>query len=494
MTPRVRSGNLEIWQSGNLAIWQLGNPGFQVAQLPNCPVASSYRLRLGLAAIGLLSLLGYLSVMVRITGRPVFLRWGFPQVDFLAIYLLHFFPLLLLALVAGWWVFRAGADDSATLWIILGFALVFRLLVLPAPPALSSDIFRYIWDARVQAAGVNPYLSRPADFDREEVTGDPLYQQQNRPFARTIYPPLAQAAFRAVRAVAGESVTAMKALMLLGDLATLAILVHLLGALGLPRGRVILYAWQPLSVFEIAGSGHVDALAVPFILLAILAWRGHWKAAAGIALGAATLVKIFPVVLLPAFLGRRRWPVLLACAATIGLAYLPFLPGAGLKALGHLPQFLSDPGETFNPSLMGLVSLALGRISPVPLFWASAIGGAVMAATLLWLFRTEANGLDALLARIWVVATALTLLTPTLHPWYLLWLLPLLTIQPRPAWIYLTGAISLSYIFYIVTPATRLLIGAAEYLPFVLLLGWQWRRSPTRALPTATPGLVRDIP
>jgi len=455
---------------------------------------SPNRLRLGLAAIGLASLLGYVSMMVRITGRPVFLRWGFPQVDFLGIYLLHFFPLLLLALVAGWWVFQAGADDSATLGIILGFALLFRLLLLPAPPVLSSDIFRYIWDARVQAAGINPYLSRPADFDSQEVKKDPLHQQQNRPFARTIYPPLAQATFRAVRTVAGESVTAMKVLMLLGDLATLAILVHLLGALGLPRGRVILYAWQPLSVFEIAGSGHVDALAVPFILLAILAWRGHRNAAAGIALGAATLVKIFPIVLLPALFGRRRWPMVLTFGVTIAVAYLPFLPEAGLQVLGHLPRFVSDPREMFNPSLMGLAYVMLGQLSQTPAYWASWIGGAALAATLLWLLHTEADGLDALLARIWVVATAVTLLTPTLHPWYLLWLLPLLTIQPLPAWIYLTGAISVSYIFYIVMPATRLLIGAVEYLPFVLLLVWQWRCSATRALPAATLGLVRDIP
>ena len=85
-------------------------------------VARYFRLRLGLAAIGFLSLVGYASVMVRITGRPVFLRWGFPQMDFLGIYLLHCFPLLLLALVAAWWVFRAATDDSTTLGIILGFA------------------------------------------------------------------------------------------------------------------------------------------------------------------------------------------------------------------------------------------------------------------------------------------------------------------------------------------------------------------------------------
>jgi hypothetical protein len=446
-----------------------------------------------LIALGAGSLLLYISMIVRITGRPAFLRWGFPQVDFLGIYLLHFFPLLLLALAAAWWVFRAAADDLATLGIILGFALLLRLLVLPAPPVLSSDIFRYIWDARVQAAGINPYLSRPADFESEEIKSDPLHQQQNRPFARTIYPPLAQVAFRAVRAVAGESVAAMKALMLLGDLATLAILVHLLGALGLPRTRIILYAWHPLTVFEVAGSGHVDALAIPFILLAVLAWRGHQNAAVGVALGAATLVKIFPIVLVPAFLGRRRCSLLLACVATVGLAYLPFLPGAGLKALGHLPQFLSDPGETFNPSLIGLASLLFGQFSRVPLFWSSAMGGTMMAATLLWLLRSEAGSLEALLARIWLVATALTLFTLTLHPWYVLWLLPLLTIQPRPAWIYLTGAISLSYLFYIV-PTAQVLIGAVEYLPFFALLVWQWRRPPSHVQQAAPLVPARILP
>jgi hypothetical protein len=442
-----------------------------------------------------MSLLLYLSVIVRITGRPVFLRWGFPQIDFLEIYLAHFLPLLLLALVGSWWVFRSQTNDLATTGVILGFALTFRLILLPTPPVLSSDIFRYIWDARIQAAGINPYLSRPADFESEEVEKDPLHQQQNRPLARTIYPPLAQAAFRVVRAVAGESVTAMKGLMLLGDLATLSILVHLLGALGLPRTRVILYAWHPLTVFEIAGSGHVDALATPFILLAVLTWSKHRHIASGVALGAATLLKIFPVLLLPAFLGRRRRSLLLACAATIGLAYLPFLPGAGLKALGHLPQFLSDPGETFNPSLLGLASLLFGQISRAPLFWSSSMGGAMMAATLLWLLRSEAESPDSLLARIWVVATALTLLTLTLHPWYLLWLLPLLTIQPRPAWIYLTSGISLSYLFYTVQTASgRVVIGTAEFLPFFALLLWQWRRSPGHVQQPAPLEPARKLP
>ncbi len=451
------------------------------------------RLRIRLGLFGLLSAVGYLSVAAWIMGRPILLRWGFPLNDFLGLFLVHFASLFLLALAAAWITFRANADDAGTLGLILGFAVLFRLLLLPTPPVLSSDIFRYVWDARVQASGINPYLSTPADFDSQEARKDPLFQQQNRPFARTIYPPLAQAAFRAVRVVAGESVTAMKGLMLLGDLAGVVILMQLLGTLGLPRGRVILYAWHPLTVFEVAGSGHVDALALPCILLAILALQRRQHVTPGVALGAATLVKIFPVLLLPAFFGRRRWPMLLGCGATIFLGYLPFLPGAGFQVLGHLPRFLADPAEMFNPSLMGLVVLLLSPFIHAPVYWASWIGRLALLFTLAWLTTRAAAKPQDLLAHIWVVAGAITLLTLTLHPWYLLWLLPLLAIQPRPAWIYLSGAIAVSYAFYLVTPPTRALIGVLEYLPFLFLLCWQWRRHATGAAATARLGFTRKI-
>ncbi len=451
-------------------------------------------LRLRLLLLGTASTLGYLLIVARIRGHPVFLRWGFPLPDFLTVFLLHFVPLFLLAMAGAWWTFRGNAEEKTTLGLILGFAILFRFLLLSTPPVLSSDIYRYIWDARIQASGLNPYLSRPADFDNEAVRKDPLYQQQNRPFARTIYPPLAQAAFRVVRAVGGESVTAMKALMLLGDLASILILMHLLGSLGLPRSRVILYAWHPLAVFEVAGSGHVDALAIPFILLAVLAWQRGKDAAAGVALGAAALIKIYPILLLPAFLGRRRWPLLLGCGATVLLGYLPLLPGTGWQILGHLPRYLADPYEVFNPSLMGLVIFLVSRLSTAPVFWASWIGRAALLGTLVWIVRREAGDPQALLARIFVVATAATLLTLTLHPWYLLWIVPFLAIQPRPAWIYLSVAVALSYAFYVVAPSTRILIGVLEYLPFLLLLRWSWPRSWARAPVAVRLGFAREMP
>jgi len=452
-------------------------------------------LRLRLTALGAASALGYAAVGGRVAGRPVFLQWGFPQNDFLVFFLLLFVPLFLLTLIGAWWTFRAADDSTRTLWVILGFGLLFRFALFPTPPVLSSDIYRYIWDARVQAMGVNPYLSRPADFDDEGTRKDPLFQQQNRPFARTIYPPLAQGAFRLARALGGERVISMKGLMLLGDLLTMVVLLRLLRTLGLPRSRIILYAWHPLVLFEAAGSGHVDALAIPFILLAVLLWVRGRDFPAGASLGAAVLLKLFPILLLPALVSRRRYGILIGCGIVILLGYLPFLPDAGFQALGHLPRFLSDPNEVFNPSAMGPIVLAASLVSGSPVYWASWIGRAGLLGVLGWVARQKTETFSALLDRLWVLATAFVLCTLTLHPWYLLWLVPFLVIRPRPAWIYLSGAVAASYLFYLVGPAARFAIGVGEYVPclWMLVRAGAWAASPPFVEPVDGPPTPKYI-
>ena len=444
-----------------------------------------------LGVLGILSSLVYISVVLRLSRRPVFLLWGFPQADFIPFFLVHFAILFLLLLIAAWWVFQGEAEGRWTLRLILGFAVLFRLLLVPTPPILSSDIFRYVWDARVQAAGVSPYLSRPVDFATEDVKYDPLYLQQNRPSVPTIYPPLAQLAFWAVRGVVGERITGMKGLMVLADLCAVGLVIRLLSSLGLPRSRVILYAWHPLVVFECAGSGHVDALAVPLVLAAVLAWQRNQTAAVGMALGAATLVKIYPILLVPAFCGKRRWQIPAACALTIVLGYLPYVSQAGFHVLGHLPRFLADPDEVFNPSLMGLLLLLGKGFGGVSIVWVSWVGRVSLMATLLLLLRSEPDRPADLLARIWVVGTAMTLLTMTFHPWYLMWLLPYLAIQPRAAWTYLSGAIALSYLFYVAPPTVRVVTGVVEYAPFLFLLVGK-ERNPLAASSHRPSGLAPD--
>jgi hypothetical protein len=454
------------------------------------PVSRSWTLLLA----GLASALGYASFALTVGGWPLPNPFPAIQADYRLAYCLLYLLLYGLWLGATWLVLQAAREDALTLGAIIGFAVLFRLLLLPTPPVLSGDIHRYVWDARVLAAGLNPYLTSPDEVASAEGRKDALYQNQNRPSARTIYPPLAQAAFLVVRKAAGESVTAMKGLMVLGDLVTLLLLVKLLEALGLARSRCILYAWHPLAVFEFAGSGHVDALALPWILLAVLAWHRRRFAMAGLAVGAATLVKIYPILLLPALLGRRRWPVILGGLAIIFLGYLPFLPEAGIRVLGHLPRFLSDPYEVFNPSLMGLVLVLAPGAGAAPVLTASWIGRLALVITLAWVARGREETSQDLLGRVFVVGGAATLLTLTLHPWYLLWLMPFLAIQPRAAWIYLSGAVVLSYALYVITPPARAVIVLLEYAPFLLLLWRHWRRSRVEDRTPVPTGFARGIP
>src|SRR5260370_3725018 len=117
--------------------------------------------------------------------------------------------------------------------------------------------------------------------------------------ARTIYPPAAEALFLAITRVS-ESLTWMKASMVALEVGAIVILLHLLLLDALPPERILLYAWHPLTVWEFAGSGHVDAAVVALVALALWARRREAAWLTGLTLGGAVLVKLFPIVLLPA--------------------------------------------------------------------------------------------------------------------------------------------------------------------------------------------------
>jgi len=134
---------------------------------------------------------------------------------------------------------------------VLVVAVACRLTLLVAPPTLSTDAYRYVWDARVASAGISPYARAPSAPDLAALRDDRIYPHLNHPTWQTVYPPGAQLFFRVVYALAPDSVMAMKTAMGLAELATLAVLVSLLGALGLPLTRVAVYAWNPLVLVEV---------------------------------------------------------------------------------------------------------------------------------------------------------------------------------------------------------------------------------------------------
>lgn len=370
--------------------------------------------------------------------------------------------------VAAWLLVGRGVEralDHRALVAILVLAAAMRALLIPAPP-VSTDIYRYVWDGRVQAAGVNPYLHVPADPALAGLRDEPIYPRINRgDYAPTIYPPTAQMVFYAVTRLS-ETVWAMKAATVAFEAAIVWALLQLLAARGLPASRVLLYAWHPLPLWEFAGSGHVDAAAIAFLLLAFVAADRGRPTLAGIALGAGALVKYFPVVAGPALYRRWDWRLPVAFAATVVVLYLPYL-GAGRKVFGFLGEYVAEQGFERGWGIY-LWSLA-GSLVALPdqafaIYFPAA--AAILAALALFVvLRRRSSGAD--LAGAMTLAVAFMVLFSPHHAWYFAWLVPFLCIHPLAAVIYLTCAATT---IYMTGWPPNLGGGTVLYGPFSVLL------------------------
>jgi hypothetical protein len=362
------------------------------------------------------------------------------------------------------------------LWPILAVAFLLRATVLVFPPFLSNDIYRYIWDGWVQAAGINPYRYIPDDPHLAFLRDTAVFPHINRAaYAPTIYPPAAQMVFFCAanlgRLAELPPVFAMKLAMVLLEATGIWATLRLLDQAGLPRQRILIYAWNPLPIWEFAGSGHVDALAICFIALALLAAGTARGLRSAILLAAAVLTKFLPAVLLPALWQRRDRRFAAAFGLTILLLYLPYL-GAGAKVLGFLGGYGQQEGIDSGHGIVLLA--ALSRLIPLPAF-APAGYLALLAAVLLaigwWMLthplpppgpaRTQTIARRSLL----LGGVLLAGISPH-YPWYYAWLLVPACLLPAPSALYLATA---SFLLYLNPTHAKLLWPTLLYAPFAAL-------------------------
>ena len=353
--------------------------------------------------------------------------------------------------------------------IIVLFGIFFRLFLIPsAPTVLSKDMYRYIWDGRVQQNGINPYQYAPGADELAALRDDRIYPNINRKEYPTLYPAGAQVFFRLFYALVGDSVVGYKAIMVFFDVLTLLALIALLRSHGFAPSRVIVYAWNPLVIFEIAYSGHLEGLTVFLMVAALYLSAIHKKIPGIIMLALSAAVKMYPALLLAAFLNRGdRIKGMLTFAATIGFLYLPFL-GAGGKIPGFLPIYLKNPYESFN---LGLKYLLMRWMPGLDYFLLSLLFIIALAvAGLVVLFKNKHK--IQVLQYAYILAGLLMVLMPaSLHPWYVILIIPFLAFYPHPAWLFFATAVTLSYLKYVspqgMMPTWILLV---EYLPLFALL------------------------
>jgi len=378
------------------------------------------------------------------------------------------------------WLSLRTKDSSQLLVLGLIFAALFRIAILFYPPYLSDDIYRYIWDGRVQSAGINPYRYVPANESLAKLRDNKIYPNINRrDYARTIYPPVAEGAFFLATRFS-ESVTWMKAVMVGCEAITVWAVIQLLTSFGLARQRVLIYAWHPLAVWEFAGSGHLDAFAIAFLAAALLAHRKRKETLTGFLLACATGVKLFPVVLFPAFYRRWSWRMPLAFVVTIVIAYLPYISVGPLGVLGFLPGYASERGMVSGEQFFLLtVARRLFNVQ-VPAFAYLIFSVTVLGILSFWFMRKQRNGDVRYVRNCLIIASVFVFLLAPHFAWYFCWLILFLCFIPSISVLYLTGTSFLLYLTWINDTADRVFI--LKTLIFVpclilgILIGWLRRQ------------------
>lgn len=335
---------------------------------------------------------------------------------------------------------------------ILAIALLLRLMFLFSPAQLSDDIYRYLWDGANLLRGVNPYASAPAAMVPPPALRE-IHAQVNHPQYATIYPPTAQLLFAAGAAAGG--VVGMKAVLVLADLVLCALLMVLLRRVALPAWLAILYAWNPLPVIEIAGSGHVDGAGLALLAGSLcLALSGHKSGRpsfySGALFGAAGMVKLYPLALFPALFllippGRR----LHFCTGFVGsllVLALPFLPHLAnmLETLEAYARHWEFAGFAFTALRTVTGSGTVARLILCGAFLSSVLAVTFRLAATVGRAEAVSRGTRALSA-CYALAFAFLLCTPTLQPWYALFLVVFLPFAPGPAGLVLGWVVFLTY-------------------------------------------------
>ncbi len=416
-------------------------------------------------------------------------------------------------------IFKSRLNKQATtrevLTVGILFGIIFRITLLFTAPSLSDDIYRYIWDGKVASSNTNPYMFAPEALPLQKLRDPEIYPKINHKEIPTVYPPISQTVFRGIFLLS-PTVLGFKVTFLFLDLLTAAGLFLILGELGLDTRRLLIYLWNPLLILETAGSGHADIIGIVFLTFALYYLiRRHFLVSTAV-LVLSFLTKFIAVFILPFQVLLKKENKLSAPLVFLILVILLYYPyaDAGSQLVAGLSAYTEK--WQFNSSVFSLLVHGIEQILPESLIvkWLiepqgmSATAETILSKTtdlalwsakaiivlifgivalkVLWNLRENMNAQG----RVWIFSAGLAIfgtfiiVNPTVHPWYLCWLLPFLVVSPNRAWLLLTGLCALSYWVLAQYAATgtweeSIVVRLLEYLPFYALLFFDYLKGRT---------------
>jgi len=337
--------------------------------------------------------------------------------------------------------------------VLLGGCALLQCAAMLGSPVSSDDDYRYLWDAKVQLSGTDPYRYVPSDPALQSLRANPMFDHQspcrshpivngctaiNRPNVHTAYPPVAEAVFTGIRLLSLGGKGNHLPLQLagaLGVLATTGLLIRLATVRAGPVWPVAAWALSPLVAVEATNNAHIEWLAMLFSVGAVLAAARGRKGRSGLLIGAAIATKLYPGVLLT-ITGRRPIRALVMATAVVVLSYLPHLLVVGGSVLGYLPAYLRE--EQYSSGGRYLIVSALVGAGA-----SSLVAPILLIGLLAWLWWS-ADRRPVELTALFTVGGYLLVTTPG-YSWYALSLVAMIAATGRFEWLWLSFAPSLLY-------------------------------------------------
>jgi hypothetical protein len=351
----------------------------------------------------------------------------------------------LLGLCAMWIAACILSPAIRTSWALAAVAVLHVVFAL-APPIGLSDVFNYIGYARLLVEhGLNPYTSTLT-----QVPTDPVFVYATWPQWSNPYGPLTTLSFLPLGLTGvPQALWIAKAAAAGAGLALVGLTAAAARALDRPVAPAIVFVGlNPALLVYGVGGAHIDLLLVAVSVVGIWLLARERAVGGGVALAAAAAMKVtglLPLVFALAGSRRRR-----DIAIGAGLAAV-VVGGVALAIFGpHLVSGVAGQRTASSVrSVPGLLSRELGYQTVPSALSAAFLAGFVVS--MLVLLRAAWRGMDWLEAAGWATVALMVSLT-WLMPWYVIWLLPLATLTPRPALRYAAVALTVYVVAVRVIP------------------------------------------
>lgn len=371
-----------------------------------------------------LSFLTYLSLYINLS-KPVV------QFTAISIFSSAIFVLLII-------LFRkTELNIKAVLWIA-GVGIVFRLILFPIGPIASDDVYRYIWDGKVQSAGYNPYTFAPNDEELSHLKSDLLPEKVSYPEMRTIYPPYSQWMFLLAYLIGGETLFGFKFLLLISEIFTIVLMIGVLSNLKKPLKYVLVYAISPLPILQFFVDAHLDGFGITLIVLFVYLFTKDEKRLSYFVLGLSIAAKLISGILYPLILKEKSmknfFAVILIPLLTIIIIYFPYsINSFPFESLLIFSQNWTSNGSIFSFIHWIISDNQTARIVSMIFFFGS----------FLYLYFSNLEFWD----KAYLIFFFFFLCSPVVHPWYITWVGALLVFSFRWSGIAFISMISLANLY-----------------------------------------------